>query len=954
MMTDPADHLALLRAQRDAAADDATRATFEALISAAENAQFDQAPQPTSQTALGRGATRVPLFPSTTYGAAMASVLALYHTHSAAPHADYGAALRRYLTHLYTQHATLTLHGIDDAPLVLPLSEISISLRLYEPSPNDLRGHEAIRAFINRMRRPAGRDDAEPPDRTRPPAIEWSAALRHMRLTVIGDPGSGKTMLLHTTVVRLCEVLARDNRTHLATLGLADSPHATENPPVPLLMPLRALSTYLAQRTDLDVADREPHLLLDALAAYYAQANLALPSDFFVRLCETGRAIILLDGLDGVIKRADHARISAIIRQCAHHYPDCHYIVTTRVAAYREDAQIGAGFQICTVADLDTDQQQRLVAHWSRSIQRIRSNLSGDALDRATARYRSELWQVVEQQPHIRALMTNPLHVTIVAVLAHAHVTFPEDRASLYQVCIEHVLRSGMSYADLPIEVACEFLAIIAYAMHQRGIVSIRRTELISVIAAHLPQHSDATAIVQAFVADLPPHIGVLGTCEPEYFCFGHRAFQEFLAACAIADTEAHWDDLFVHYQESWWRDVIRLCAGHLGYERCGSFLEQFSAQGQTPSERVAALTLLAETVDEVGRFRGQRALITRIAADARAIVEAPPHIAPATARVACGRVLARVGDPRPGVCSLPPAMVVIPGGTFVIGRSRAEAEQIGKVWESYWLAQGDKERAKRARMSTEDDINDQPLTLASFAIGRYPVTNAQYACFLRDGGYHADKPWWDAAGRRWLARDDMALPNLHPWQRRRNKYQPSWWNDERLGVLCPSYPVVGISWYEATAFCRWLTQHHGYNPEGYTYQLPSEAEWEFAARGPERRTYPWGEEEPDTEYANYGGIYIGTSAVGCFPLGATPEGVMDLSGNVWEWMRNTYRLYPYNPHDGREQPDDPAQSHFVLRGAGWRDRPFSLQTSDRNLFAPATASNFAGFRLVRHLPTTE
>jgi formylglycine-generating enzyme required for sulfatase activity len=163
---------------------------------------------------------------------------------------------------------------------------------------------------------------------------------------------------------------------------------------------------------------------------------------------------------------------------------------------------------------------------------------------------------------------------------------------------------------------------------------------------------------------------------------------------------------------------------------------------------------------------------------------------------------------------------------------------------------------------------------------------------------------------------------------------------------------VVGISWYEAVAFCTWLTEHQTYNPDGYTYLLPSEAEWEYAARRATRRTYPWGNEKPDAERANFNRVYNGTSAVGCFAPGATPEDqIHDLAGNVWEWTRSVYRDYPYDPTDGREDKDNPADNTYVLRGGGWDLRSCYLRASPRFNFAPDDRYGHIGCRLARRLP---
>jgi len=160
---------------------------------------------------------------------------------------------------------------------------------------------------------------------------------------------------------------------------------------------------------------------------------------------------------------------------------------------------------------------------------------------------------------------------------------------------------------------------------------------------------------------------------------------------------------------------------------------------------------------------------------------------------------------------------------------------------------------------------------------------------------------------------------------------------------------VVGINWYEAAAFCRWLTQHQGHNPQGFRYTLPSEAEWEYAARGAARRMYPWGDPEPDGERANYLEIYKGTSAVGCFPLGATPEGLLDMAGNVWEWTRSEFRDYPNDPSDGREDERNPAKKRFTLRGASWGALPVNLRAAGHLHLTPDRRRNTVGFRLARH-----
>jgi formylglycine-generating enzyme required for sulfatase activity len=323
----------------------------------------------------------------------------------------------------------------------------------------------------------------------------------------------------------------------------------------------------------------------------------------------------------------------------------------------------------------------------------------------------------------------------------------------------------------------------------------------------------------------------------------------------------------------------------------------------------------------------------------------------PAKDRVQAGVYLGWLGDPRPGVCTLPLQMVRIEGGEFVIGILPEEEEAYVQDFK-YDYPDVDEDTLRNL---TRNQINDQPLKLPSFELARFPLTNAQWKLFLDGDGYNPNAPWWDEAGRAWLLRDDHATEGLQAYQRRDHKQHPEFWHDERLGIARPNHPVVGISWYEAVAFCRWLTQHQGYNPDGYVYLLPSEAEWEYAARRATRRTYPWGDEEPDGERANFQQTHNGTTAVGCFAPGATQEdGLHDLAGNVWEWTRSEYRKYPYDPADGREDMNNPAGKTLVLRGGGWNVHSFYLRASIRNYGAPDYYLFSVGCRVARRLPSVK
>jgi hypothetical protein len=186
-------------------------------------------------------------------------------------------------------------------------------------------------------------------------------------------------------------------------------------------------------------------------------------------------------------------------------------------------------------------------------------------------------------------------------------------------------------------------------------------------------------------------------------------------------------------------------------------------------------------------------------------------------------------------------------------------------------------------------DLGD--VSLQAFEIGKYSVTNQWYEEFIKAGGYKNEQ-LWTQEGWKWLEHE---------------KYEePRYWHDRRW--KCPNSPVVGVSWYEADAFCQWLTITRN---DGHKYRLPTEQEWQAAAAGKEGREYPWGQWQNNRCNTRESKI-LKTSAVGIFAEGATPEGVADLAGNVDVWT--------CSDHASEEQRADFKAEEFgpVLRGGSW------------------------------------
>ena len=238
---------------------------------------------------------------------------------------------------------------------------------------------------------------------------------------------------------------------------------------------------------------------------------------------------------------------------------------------------------------------------------------------------------------------------------------------------------------------------------------------------------------------------------------------------------------------------------------------------------------------------------------------------------------------------------VEVPGGPFTMGSDPALDS---RAFDNERWSTG-------ARQGTVD--------LQTFYIGRYEVTVAQFRTFVEATGFAADA---------------QAL------------------------VAPPAHPVSGVSWPDALAYSRWLEERLSNGsaaPEelarllrdGWRVSLPSEAEWEKAARSNDGRLYPWGD-EPRRDRANYAGT--GTTPVGRFECLECPFGLFDMSGNVWEWTRSPFQPYPYDPTDDSEGLD--ADALWVMRGGHFGDPQQYVRTAVRGAADPGVHRPFIGFRL--------
>jgi formylglycine-generating enzyme required for sulfatase activity len=438
----------------------------------------------------------------------------------------------------------------------------------------------------------------------------------------------------------------------------------------------------------------------------------------------------------------------------------------------------------------------------------------------------------------------------------------------------------------------------------------------------------------------LSERAGLLLSRGEGVYTFPHRTFQEYLAACHLTDDDFP-DKLadLARQDPNRWREVA-LLAGAKAVRGSASFVwvlaealcpadpvrsDDLSRWGE-PTEAGSTNKADAWGAHLAGQFLAETADLSSLKPQHQAKVERVQRwlvhllgqrLLPATERALAGVSLAQLGDPRRELMEVDRMPLCrVAGGDFWMGSDEMKDEQPPHLNRhltyDYWL-------------------------------GRYPVTNAQYNVFVAGGGYR-QRAYWPEAAAAGIWKDGQVR---RYWGGKDHEDAPY---DFGKPFNLPNHPVVGISWYEALAFCRWLTARWraaGWLPAGWAVRLPSEAEWEKGARGgltvpvkpvvadvstfltaevaaqepnaAAQRRFPWGNADIDGQ-ANVEAAGISASSTpGCFPMGASPNGCEEMVGNVYEWTRSLWGFdYPYIPDARRENLATGSSTGRVLRGGAF------------------------------------
>ncbi len=729
-------------------------------------------------------------------------------------------------------------------------------------------------------------------------------------LLLIGDPGSGKTTLLkHYALTCL------DNR---QKLGFTE-------PLLVVFLPLR----------DLLLADGMYTPLSNNLLEWSKLHDLEIKEQHIANWLKQRSTLLLFDGLDEISDPKQRIKACAWIDRIVARYTKARVVVTSRATGYRksEGIELASRHTRADIMDFTDEQQKEFLEKWFTAALRDELKKGNGTQDRWEKSQKEKALRksatIIEflgrkENSSLQVMARVPVLLQIMAILWKEREVLPATRVELYEAALGYIL----DYRDrqrgieplLKARDALRVLAPVSLWMQET-----LKTDEVKQEAMQQQMQVELKTLKKLYSAkdfckNLVDRAGLLVEYRDREYLFRHKSFREYMAGLQLLNEcskERRMTTLAGYFGDDWWNEPLRFFIGQADAETFDAFMRELfnspvSAE-MTQKQQDLLITLIQEApqisidalqsklMEPETSLNRQRYLLQCL----NAIGQLEAHT-DALEVVKQFNVSGLSGEQRVAAKivkdSLGAEYILIKGGTFTYSLTK-----------------------KRE-------------TVPDLFVAKFTVTNKLFREFIS----FLDAKVSDVAAHLALATYKQQLYALaesidgfRDWlqeEKELSKRFLSYYDDDKR-FNGNDHPVTA-TWYAARAYCLWLSLLES-NKDVY-YRLPSEMEWEFAAAGEEGRPYPWPKErgEPTPKLANYNSNEGATTPVGRYPEGATPEGLSDMAGNVWEWMEN---LYSKNTRSAR-----------ALRGGSWLINPVILRCSARLNVYPALTVDFIGFRVVR------
>jgi formylglycine-generating enzyme required for sulfatase activity/calcineurin-like phosphoesterase family protein len=691
------------------------------------------------------------------------------------------------------------------------------------------------------------------------------------------EPGEKQTKDIEELLGRVCCMLLRGNAgtgkttlvKHLAySLTHGSGPDGLKGY-LPLLIFLKELWSFYKEALEKNPQNVTLEPLLER---YFENAKCPLTMEIVNAYLAHNRALVLIDGLDEVPEDI-RPHLVELLHRFQFQHKDNRFLLTGRPHGIEGKAETCFRECLRDIEPLNKTKSNQFIERWFRA---VAGQAVGDAGVNA-----NDMIADIRHHEHAKVFTGNPLLLTALCIF---YVTggkrIPDQRADLYDRIVGNLLyrRFHQPGNTEQVNLVRQYLMRLAFFMQEQNTKNIEPAAAREMLKETYPLEEKETPVrykerlVKEFNG-IEPVCGLLNRLSSGDIQFVHLSFQEFLSAKYMLDMDT---DYKKYLNNSWWNETLLLYTGLMNLDmktRSNTVARDMMESPAYPIQLLGARALRdfqASKRDEPTLQFASKTLCKVIQSDASL-----------EQRFEAGEILGELGDPR--INPLEPEMVFVEAGEFTMGSDKYD-----------------------------DEKPVRQVDLDAFEIGKYPVTNMEYKAFIEDGGYN-EKKYWTPEGWQWRENLDISVPRF--WHDRK-------WNG-------PNFPVVGVSWYEALAYAKWLSKK-----TGNSYTLPNEEQWEKAARGTDGRTWPWGNEFDEKLCNSWESRLERTSPVGVFPQGKSTYGCLDMAGNVWEWMANLYRK---------------DKNRRSLRGGSWGEEMHSLRCSVLSYYDPyLNWADTVGFRVLR------
>jgi formylglycine-generating enzyme required for sulfatase activity/energy-coupling factor transporter ATP-binding protein EcfA2 len=786
------------------------------------------------------------------------------------------------------------------------------------------------------------------------------AFQKYRLLLVIGDPGSGKTTLVKYYAVN-CLDTAKSGYTQFGF----------SHEVLPLYFPLRELEFKGPGEGGVPIS------LPQSLAKWADRHLLNIHAGRFLNWLEKEKTLVLLDGLDEISSKEKRKSVCHWIKDMVNGLDNAYFVVTSRATGYRklDGIELEVPHLRADIMDFSPPQQAEFLKKWFRAVGK--AQLPPPDLDITEKQWQARQEKEADQRSEtiieflnrednrsLRELAAVPMLLQIMAIIWKYSRHLPQSRSELYDVALNYLLdyrdRHRDIYPLLRAEKARRVLKQAALWMQEKlkrdEVAKEKMHKYMQPILNTLDERPQAFA----FCDNLRERAGIIAEYDKNHYIFRHKSFREFLAALQLAkeaQQKKRIKTLVDYFKEDWWEETLRFFITQTDDDMFNNFMHALfqspASQHLDDNKQTLLRNLVTEapqkTITALGKWLNSDKLNDnqrRYVLDCLKTIGTPEAL-DAVKNADKTRMDKSSRDYAEEIvleASTPPGIAI----AFNINK-KGDLEKLNSFRSPI---EGSAEYIKIPGGTYKYSVTGKMETVPDLYFCKYPVTNQRYRRFIV---YLQGK---DKEFEKMLPMDKFSqvlltfAGSIDGYSDYLGKQPGKWlekfgfYDDKRFNG--DDQPVVAVTWYAARAYCFWLscldavlkgdTHLEDIKMLAGTYRLPTEAEWEWAAGGnPDgsMRTFPWYDDkgEPSPKLANYNENVGTTTPVGRYPEGATPHGLMDMAGNVWEWMENPYRENkPYR----------------ALRGGSWVNDVSSLRCAARDGSYPVNGDFNWGFRVVR------